>query len=139
MSVATRRLRMPTIREMTPSDAAMPWEAARKHFYAHGLERASVDAIARQVESEGVAQVVVLSDDIGKYDTIKSRFPAGTQFHISEFAFSQAVWDEVVQCVKDVYAPYNVQVVTEDPTPALQRSISPSLITATRSAESSGK
>lgn len=45
--------------------------------------------------------------------------PAGTQFHISEFAFSQAVWDEVVQCVKDVYAPYNVQVVTEDPTPAL--------------------
>ena len=44
--------------------------------------------------------------------------PAGTQFHISEFAFSQAVWDEVVQCVKDVYAPYNVQVVTEDPTPA---------------------
>ena len=45
--------------------------------------------------------------------------PPGTQFHISEFAFSQAVWDEVVQCVKDVYAPYNVQIVTEDPTPAL--------------------
>jgi indolepyruvate ferredoxin oxidoreductase len=41
----------------------------------------SVDAIARQVESEGVACVVVLSDDIGKYDTIKGRFPAGTEFH----------------------------------------------------------
>ncbi|MET4576472.1 indolepyruvate ferredoxin oxidoreductase family protein [Ottowia thiooxydans] len=41
----------------------------------------SVDAIARQVESEGVKQVVVLSDDIGKYDSIKSRFPAGTEFH----------------------------------------------------------
>ena len=41
----------------------------------------TVDAIARQVESEGVKQVVVVSDDIGKYAAIKSRFPAGTQFH----------------------------------------------------------
>jgi len=41
----------------------------------------SVDAIARQVESEGVAKVVVLSDDIGKYAAIKGRFPAGTEFH----------------------------------------------------------
>ncbi len=41
----------------------------------------SVDAIARQVESEGVKQVVVVSDAIDKYAGIKSRFPAGTQFH----------------------------------------------------------
>jgi indolepyruvate ferredoxin oxidoreductase len=41
----------------------------------------SVDAIARQVESEGVKRVVVLSDDIGKYDALKGRFPAGTTFH----------------------------------------------------------
>ncbi len=41
--------------------------------------------------------------------------PSGTEFHISEFAFAPAVWDEVVQCVKDVYAPYDVQIVTEDP------------------------
>src|SRR6187402_627629 len=41
----------------------------------------SVDGIARQVEAEGVKQVVVLSDDIRKYDAIKSRFPAGTEFH----------------------------------------------------------
>jgi indolepyruvate ferredoxin oxidoreductase len=41
----------------------------------------SVDRIARQVESEGVKQVVVVSDDIAKYDAIKSRFPAGTEFH----------------------------------------------------------
>ena len=41
----------------------------------------SVDAIARQVESEGVKQVVVLSDDIAKYDAIRDRFPAGTEFH----------------------------------------------------------
>jgi len=41
----------------------------------------SVDAIARQVESEGVKQVVVVSDDIGKYDALKGKFPAGTTFH----------------------------------------------------------
>jgi len=41
----------------------------------------SVDGIARQVEAEGVKQVVVLSDDIAKYDAIRRRFPAGTEFH----------------------------------------------------------
>ncbi len=41
----------------------------------------SVDAIARQVEAEGAKQVVVVSDDIAKYDAIKGRFPAGTEFH----------------------------------------------------------
>ncbi len=41
----------------------------------------SVEAIARQVESEGVKRVVVLSDDIGKYDAMKDRFPPGTTFH----------------------------------------------------------
>jgi len=41
----------------------------------------SVDAIARQVESEGVKRVVVVSDDIDKYDALRQRFPAGTEFH----------------------------------------------------------
>jgi indolepyruvate ferredoxin oxidoreductase len=41
----------------------------------------SVDAIARQVESEGVKQVVVVSDAIDKYDEIRSKFPASTEFH----------------------------------------------------------
>ncbi|WP_395686172.1 indolepyruvate ferredoxin oxidoreductase family protein [Caenimonas koreensis] len=41
----------------------------------------TVDGIARQVEAEGVKQVVVLSDDITKYDAIHHRFPAGTEFH----------------------------------------------------------
>jgi indolepyruvate ferredoxin oxidoreductase len=35
----------------------------------------SVDAIARQVDSEGVKQVVVVSDDITSYDGQRSRFP----------------------------------------------------------------
>jgi indolepyruvate ferredoxin oxidoreductase len=33
------------------------------------------------VESEGVKRVVVVSDDIAKYDLQRGRFPAGTQFH----------------------------------------------------------
>ncbi|MDQ2733525.1 MAG: indolepyruvate ferredoxin oxidoreductase family protein, partial [Pseudomonadota bacterium] len=41
----------------------------------------SVDGIARQVEAEGATKVVVLSDDIAKYDTIHDRFPKGTEFH----------------------------------------------------------
>ncbi|HEX2542544.1 MAG TPA: indolepyruvate ferredoxin oxidoreductase family protein [Caldimonas sp.] len=41
----------------------------------------TVDAIARQVEAEGATKVVVLSDDIAKYDAIRARFPAGTEFH----------------------------------------------------------
>ncbi|MBI5275902.1 MAG: indolepyruvate ferredoxin oxidoreductase family protein [Burkholderiales bacterium] len=41
----------------------------------------SVDGIARQVEAEGVKHVAVLSDDITKYDSIRNRFPAGTEFH----------------------------------------------------------
>ncbi len=44
----------------------------------------SVDAIARQVEAEGAKQVVVVSDDIGKYDAQRGRFPAGTAFHPRE-------------------------------------------------------
>jgi indolepyruvate ferredoxin oxidoreductase len=41
----------------------------------------TVDGIARQVEAEGVRHVAVLSDDIAKYDAIRGRFPAGTEFH----------------------------------------------------------
>ena len=41
----------------------------------------SVDGIARQVEAEGVRQVVVVSDDIAKYDGQHGRFPQGTTFH----------------------------------------------------------
>jgi indolepyruvate ferredoxin oxidoreductase len=41
----------------------------------------TVDAIARQVEAEGATKVVVVSDDIAKYDAIHGKFPAGTEFH----------------------------------------------------------
>ncbi|HEX7865477.1 MAG TPA: indolepyruvate ferredoxin oxidoreductase family protein [Variovorax sp.] len=56
----------------------------------------SVDAIARQVESEGVSKVVVVSDAIGKYDAIKDRFPQGTEFH------DRAALDEVQRRLREM-------------------------------------
>jgi indolepyruvate ferredoxin oxidoreductase len=44
----------------------------------------SVDRVARQVESEGVKKVVVVSDDIAKYDRQHAKFPPGTEFHPRE-------------------------------------------------------
>ncbi|MEP6701407.1 MAG: indolepyruvate ferredoxin oxidoreductase family protein [Betaproteobacteria bacterium] len=41
----------------------------------------TVEAIARQTESEGAARVVVVSDEPDKYDAYTSRFPRGTTFH----------------------------------------------------------
>ena len=41
----------------------------------------SVDAIARQVEAEGVKALAIVSDDISRYDGIRNRFPAYTTFH----------------------------------------------------------
>jgi indolepyruvate ferredoxin oxidoreductase len=44
----------------------------------------SVDRVARQVESEGVKKVVVVSDDIAKYDSQHRLYPPGTEFHPRE-------------------------------------------------------
>jgi indolepyruvate ferredoxin oxidoreductase len=41
----------------------------------------SVHAIAQQVAAEGASKVVVMSDDIAKYHTVRGSYPAGTEFH----------------------------------------------------------
>ncbi|MFO1338787.1 MAG: thiamine pyrophosphate-dependent enzyme [Burkholderiaceae bacterium] len=41
----------------------------------------SVPEIARQVEAEGAKRVVIVSDEIEKYDGHEGEFPAGTTFH----------------------------------------------------------
>jgi indolepyruvate ferredoxin oxidoreductase len=56
----------------------------------------SVDAIARQVEAEGVKAVAVISDDIGKYNPIKHKFPAYTTFH------QRSELDQVQRRLRDV-------------------------------------
>ena len=44
----------------------------------------SVDAIARQMESEGAKRVVVVSDEPEKFDAQRKHFPHGTTFHDRE-------------------------------------------------------
>ena len=56
----------------------------------------SVDRIARQVESEGVKQVVVVSDDIDKYESIRKLFPGGTEF------FDRAELDAVQRRLRQI-------------------------------------
>ncbi len=55
-----------------------------------------VDGIARQVEAEGVKQVAVVSDDIGKYASLRDRFPAGTTFD------DRAAIDAVQRRLRDI-------------------------------------
>ena len=44
----------------------------------------SVDAIARQADSEGVHVLAIVSDDIGKFKAIKNRFPRIAKFYPRE-------------------------------------------------------
>ena len=48
-------------------------------------------------------------------NTIIGEFPVGTQFTVAEFAQSEQVWNDTLQCLREAYAPYDVQIVTEDP------------------------
>ncbi len=57
------------------------------------------------------------SNSVNNNTYIGGDIPIGSQFMISEFAFPQAVWDEFVQCMREVYAPYNVVITTDDPSP----------------------
>ena len=56
----------------------------------------TVDGIARQVEAEGATKVVVLSDDITKYDAVRAKFPAGTEF------FDRAELDAVQRRLREM-------------------------------------
>src|SRR6187549_3121368 len=40
--------------------------------------------------------------------------------NLSEFMFTQPVWDEMVQCLKEVYSPFNVQIVETRPGAGVQ-------------------
>lgn len=39
----------------------------------------------------------------------------GQMFNLTEFALGDAEWTELMQCIRDVYSPYDVQVVDEKP------------------------
>jgi len=41
--------------------------------------------------------------------------PPGTDVSISEFPYDDTAWATVVQCVKEIYSPFNVQITDVDP------------------------
>jgi len=48
--------------------------------------------------------------------------PPGT-FHLSAFMFDDATWTAVVQCVKDVYSPYDVEITDTKPSGTFNETI----------------
>ncbi|MBE7454543.1 MAG: hypothetical protein HS111_38505 [Kofleriaceae bacterium] len=54
-------------------------------------------------------------NDATSNQTIIGNVDPGTTMMITEFAHSEAVWTELVDCVRAVYSPYDVEIVTEDP------------------------
>jgi len=50
--------------------------------------------------------------------TDESRIPMGSDgqvFTVGQFAYSDTTWNAIVQCVREVYAPYNVEITDVDP------------------------
>jgi len=47
--------------------------------------------------------------------TIIGGVSQGTSMTLSPFGYSQNVWDLTIACIREVYSPYNVQVITDDP------------------------
>ncbi|MBK9036733.1 MAG: hypothetical protein IPL61_36700 [Myxococcales bacterium] len=58
------------------------------------------------------------SSSLNNSTWIGGDIPVGSQYAFSEFAHGPTVWAEFVQCMKDIYAPYDVQIVETDPSPA---------------------
>lgn len=74
-----RRLRMPTIREMTPSDAAMPWEAARKHFV---VTQARMKSLLDDVPMEQVVMKHPIFGYLSKADLV-TLWDAHLEYHLN--------------------------------------------------------
>lgn len=55
-------------------------------------------------------------DDARTHSTNAPDDPAGTMYVLSEFAHGDAAWNQVMQCLKEVYSPYDV-IVTDEPPP----------------------
>jgi MYXO-CTERM domain-containing protein len=46
---------------------------------------------------------------------LRNGVAGGNTVTLSQFRWSQETWDAIVQCVRDIYAPYDVAIVDEDP------------------------
>ncbi|HUQ05106.1 MAG TPA: Ig-like domain-containing protein [Kofleriaceae bacterium] len=53
--------------------------------------------------------------DATSNQTIIGGVEAGVQMTVTEFSHSQAVWDELMTCIRSVYSPYDVVITDVDP------------------------
>src|SRR6478609_124635 len=52
---------------------------------------------------------------VGTSNSITDKWPISTPGTLGKFPFGDDIWAKTVQCVKDVMAPYNIDVVDVDP------------------------
>ncbi|MBA2538999.1 MAG: hypothetical protein H0V17_05140 [Deltaproteobacteria bacterium] len=57
------------------------------------------------------------TDDARTHSTAAPDDPGGTKYNLSEFAHGDESWNEVMQCLREVYSPYDI-IVTDQPPPA---------------------
>lgn len=54
----------------------------------------------------------------GQSNSITNKWPIGGTRTLTKFPYDDATWQKVVACVKDTFSPFNVEIVTDDPSPA---------------------
>jgi MYXO-CTERM domain-containing protein len=52
---------------------------------------------------------------VGGSSSVQDRWPINSQRVLSSFPYGDAAWNSVVACVKDLFEPYKVNVVTQNP------------------------
>lgn len=52
---------------------------------------------------------------VGTSNSIADRWQIGSPRTLTKFPYSDETWNKVVTCVKDVFSPYNVEIVTTNP------------------------
>lgn len=83
----------------------------------------ATDLAADALAADNISKIIYINRCVGGCTIqpglndarINSSFIAKSTSVLTEFAHSQEVWDETIACIKDVYSPYDVQIVTEDP------------------------
>jgi MYXO-CTERM domain-containing protein len=58
-------------------------------------------------------------DDARLHASIVPDGPEGAEFLLQEFEHGDVVWNDFMQCVREVYSPFNVEVTDQLPTPGV--------------------
>jgi hypothetical protein len=57
------------------------------------------------------------SDDVRTRNSVVPEGPEGSQYTLSQFAWSDQVWNDTMQCLREVYSPYNIEITDTVPVP----------------------